>query len=69
MPYGFVGFVNGSQAEQYRFTLLLPGEIEAVDEIDWNRLLPGAGSGSEWVVLDDGLITIDTRDFRASRVC
>jgi hypothetical protein len=56
---GFVGFVDGRHAAQYKFTVALPHNMGSINELDWLSLLPQPDRRG-WVRLDESRIAIDT---------
>jgi hypothetical protein len=54
-----VGFVDGSHAAQCEFTLVLPQNLESIDELDWRSLLPEPERRG-WVRIEEALMAIDT---------
>ena len=56
---GLVGFVGrGPASKTYKFILVLPQQVESLDELDWQSLLPDPESPG-WVKIEEGLITIN----------
>jgi len=56
---GLVGFVGrGPASKTYKFILVLPQQVESLDALDWQSLLPDPESPG-WVKIEEGLITIN----------
>ena len=56
---GLVGFVGrGPASKTYKFILVLPQQVESLDALDWQSLLPDPERPG-WVKIEEGLITIN----------
>jgi hypothetical protein len=53
---GFVG--RGPASKTYKFILVLPQQVESLDALDWQSLLPDPERPG-WVKIEEGLITIN----------